>query len=104
MLDRFRIFLGVLLVLLAAGSSGCSCMPGVDIPAPYDGGMMEMPDAGPCGTDCSKVPTLPCKVAVCNTGQEIGPLNTCVVVPADKGASCDDGKFCTSNDTCDGNG
>jgi len=38
---------------------------------------------------------------VCNTGQELGPLNTCVVVPSPKGTACDDGKFCTINDVCD---
>lgn len=56
---------------------------------------------GPCGQDCSKIPTPECTIAVCNTGQEIGPLNTCVVVTAPKGTLCDDGKFCTVNDACD---
>ncbi len=60
-------------------------------------------DVGPCGIDCGQIETPPCTVAVCNTGQELGPLNTCVVVPA-KGASCDDGKFCTTGDVCDENG
>lgn len=58
-------------------------------------------DLGPCGVDCSQFQTPQCTVAVCNTGQVIGQLNTCVVVPAAAGTSCDDGKFCTSNDTCD---
>src|SRR5277367_2462274 len=54
---------------------------------------------GPCGVDCSKLQTATCTVAVCNTGQVVGPLNTCVVVPAD-GSACDDGQFCTTNDVC----
>jgi hypothetical protein len=59
-------------------------------------------DLGPCGVDCSQFQTPPCTVAVCNTGQELGPINTCVVVPAPQGTTCDDGVFCTANDTCDG--
>ncbi|APR75740.1 bacillopeptidase F [Minicystis rosea] len=58
-------------------------------------------DFGPCGVDCSKFETPQCMVAVCNTGQEVGPLNTCVVVPAAKGKPCDDGLFCTVDDACD---
>jgi hypothetical protein len=58
-------------------------------------------DLGPCGMDCSTIKTEQCTIAVCNTGQELGPINTCVVIPAPKGTSCDDGKFCTVNDTCD---
>ncbi|MFT3771618.1 MAG: hypothetical protein QM820_39905 [Minicystis sp.] len=58
-------------------------------------------DLGPCGIDCSKFVTPPCKTAVCNTGQEDGPINTCVVVSLPKGTSCDDGKYCTTNDVCD---
>jgi hypothetical protein len=40
-------------------------------------------------------------MAVCNTGQELGPLYTCVVVPSPKGTACDDGKFCTIADVCE---
>ncbi|MFO0755565.1 MAG: hypothetical protein U0359_03690 [Byssovorax sp.] len=57
-------------------------------------------DLGPCGVDCSTFQTLACTTAVCNTGQVPGPLNTCVVVPSPNGTPCDDGLFCTSNDTC----
>ena len=56
---------------------------------------------GPCGMDCSKFKTPPCTVAVCNIGQELGALNTCIVVPSPKGTACDDGHFCTTNDVCD---
>ena len=58
-------------------------------------------DLGPCGVDCSKFETAECTIAVCNTGQEVGPLNTCVVVPSPKGTACDDGQFCTIDDVCD---
>lgn len=61
-------------------------------------------DLGPCGEDCSLIETATCLVAVCNTGQVPGPINTCVVVNAPKGTSCDDGKFCTIADQCDGEG
>jgi Immune inhibitor A peptidase M6 len=58
-------------------------------------------DLGPCHMDCSTVETSQqCTVAVCNTGQVLGPLNTCVVVPAADGTSCDDGQFCTVSDVC----
>ncbi|MBK8252220.1 MAG: immune inhibitor A [Polyangiaceae bacterium] len=58
-------------------------------------------DLGPCGIDCSKIETPTCTVAVCNTGQVVGTINTCVVVPAPSGTSCDDGKFCTIADSCE---
>lgn len=61
-------------------------------------------DLGPCGVDCSQFETPQCTVAVCNTGQVLGPLNTCIVVPAAKDTPCDDGKFCTVSDVCDGTG
>jgi hypothetical protein len=43
-------------------------------------------------------------MSVCNTGQYLGPLNTCIVVPAAQGTACDDDHFCTIGDACDGNG
>ncbi|MEO7331406.1 MAG: choice-of-anchor J domain-containing protein [Minicystis sp.] len=57
-------------------------------------------DLGPCGVDCSAFDTPQCKVAVCNTGQELGQLNTCVVVNAPNGTVCDDTLFCSVNDVC----
>ncbi|AKT37276.1 uncharacterized protein CMC5_014070 [Chondromyces crocatus] len=54
---------------------------------------------GPCDRDCSKIDTPLCKKAVCNEGQLNGPVGFCIVVD-DDGASCDDGLFCTVNDSC----
>jgi hypothetical protein len=51
--------------------------------------------------DCSKFETPQCTVAVCNVGQVLGALNTCIVVPAAAGTACDDSQFCTVNDVCD---
>jgi hypothetical protein len=51
--------------------------------------------------DCGQIDTPQCTIAVCNTGQELGPLFSCVVVPAPTGTACDDGKFCTFGDVCD---
>lgn len=55
---------------------------------------------GPCGTDCSTIQAPQCHKAVCNEGMHPGPVGSCVVVPDDDGVSCDDGQFCTTNDTC----
>ncbi len=55
---------------------------------------------GPCGVDCSKLQAPQCMVSVCNTGQALGALNTCVAVPVTDGSPCDDGKFCTTGDVC----
>ena len=50
----------------------------------------------PCGVDCTKIKTPACSVASCNE-----KTSQCVVTPAKSGAPCDDGKFCTIQDTCD---
>jgi hypothetical protein len=55
------------------------------------------PDA--CG-GCEEIATPDCFVALCNDGMHPGPIGTCVVVPDDDGMACDDGMFCTTNDTC----
>jgi hypothetical protein len=52
--------------------------------------------------DCSALDTPQCTISVCNTGQELGPQNTCVVIPLPTNTACDDGKFCTVGDVCDG--
>lgn len=61
-------------------------------------------DLGPCGKDCSKIVTPQCTVAVCNEGQYLGTVDACIVIPAKLGVACDDGLFCTANDSCDGKG
>lgn len=60
--------------------------------------------ASPCGMDCSAISAPQCYVSVCNEGQAAGPVGSCVVVPDEAGLSCDDGQFCTTDDTCDGKG
>jgi len=57
-------------------------------------------NTGLCDTDCSKIDTPDCNVAVCNDGQYPGTVGECVVVPEDNGTTCDDGMFCTTGDAC----
>ena len=49
----------------------------------------------PCGIDCSSIQTDDCHEAVCNESTK-----QCEVVNASNGTSCEDGLFCTVNDTC----
>ena len=58
-----------------------------------EGGGDEAPSA--CNTDCSTIETPACLTSICNeqTGQ-------CEVVPSEAGTSCDDGVFCTVEDSC----
>lgn len=109
MLRRFWNYLFALLVVLAMGASGCTCLEG-ELPDTTEeggggtggtGGTGGGIDLGPCGIDCSTLPTPPCTVGVCNIGQEIGPVNSCVVVAAPTGTACDDGAFCTTEDACE---
>ncbi len=53
-----------------------------------------------CDGDCALIETPDCHVAVCNDGMYPGPIGSCVVVPGDDGAACDDGQFCTLDDSC----
>jgi len=54
-----------------------------------------------CGQDCSAAINSPdCFVSVCNEGAYPGPIGSCVVVPDVDGTACDDGLFCTVDDTC----
>jgi len=61
-------------------------------------------NAFPCGQDCSIIDTPPCLQSVCNMGEFPGVVGSCTVVPEDAGTACDDGMFCTVDDTCDGAG
>ncbi len=56
--------------------------------------------ANACGMDCSVIATPDCYVAVCNDGAHPGPVGSCVVVPDEDGAPCEDGLFCTVQDSC----
>jgi len=55
---------------------------------------------GACGMDCSAIDTPDCFISVCNEGNYAGPIGSCVVVPDVDGTVCDDGLFCTVEDTC----
>ncbi|MCA9618093.1 MAG: immune inhibitor A [Myxococcales bacterium] len=57
-------------------------------------------DVGPCDIDCSTIQTPDCQQSVCNTGQYPGTIGQCVVVDREDGFACDDGLFCSVNDTC----
>lgn len=59
-------------------------------------------DGSLCDIDCSTITTPPCNIAVCNEGQYMGTVGQCVVVAGNDGAPCDDGAFCTVNDSCQG--
>jgi hypothetical protein len=49
----------------------------------------------PCELDCSTIQTPQCQVAVCDAASK-----QCQVVPAPDGDGCDDGMYCTVNDSC----
>ncbi len=49
----------------------------------------------PCGIDCATIQTDDCHEAVCNMTSK-----QCEVIAATDGTSCEDGLFCTVNDTC----
>jgi hypothetical protein len=101
MVAWMRDFLRVWLLVSVVGLVGCPSGPAINsTTSSSSGGGGDAGDPGPCGVDCSKFPTPQCTVAVCNTGQVLGALNTCVVVPSDDGTACDDGQFCTMNDVC----
>jgi hypothetical protein len=55
------------------------------------GGQIDLP----CGVDCSAIATPQCQVSQCNEA-----LGKCEVVPDTDGAACDDGEFCTVEDSC----
>jgi hypothetical protein len=57
-----------------------------------------------CGLDCGAIMVPQCLKSVCNEGMYMGTVGACVIVPADAGTACEDGVFCTADDTCDGTG
>ena len=98
---RLWILLPVVWIVACATGQAPSTASSSSSSSSSSGGGTGGGSVGPCGVDCAKFKTPQCTIAVCNLGQEIGPLNTCVVVPSPKGTACDDGKFCTTNDVCD---
>ena len=98
--DFLRVGL-VLPVLCAACATGVAPATETTTSSSSGGGGSGGSGNGPCDVDCSKIETPQCMMAVCNTGQELGPLNTCVVVTSPHGTPCDDGVFCTVGDICD---
>lgn len=102
-MGSLRNLVWVSLLFLLAFNAGCECInPDPLIPETTSSTTTTTEDLGPCGMDCSKIETPQCTVAVCNTGQVVGPINSCVVVSAEDDTSCDDGKFCTVDDVCKG--
>lgn len=101
-----RDFLLLVVVLVIGSVTGCTCVDAVP-PESIEGGGGTGGTGGsggedfPCGIDCSAIETPTCTVAVCNTGQVLGALFTCVVVEAPTGSPCDDGQFCTIGESCD---
>jgi hypothetical protein len=64
------------------------------------GGGGEGGDGDLCEQDCEAIMVPDCLMSVCNEGQYMGTIGTCVVVDAPDGGSCEDGEFCTVNDVC----
>jgi hypothetical protein len=95
---RALLLLSMLLMVACPGGTGLDHISTTTTGTDGTGG--GGPDLGPCGVDCTKFETPQCMMAVCNTGQYAGTLNTCTVVPVPDGTSCDDGQFCTVGDTC----
>src|SRR5687768_1375719 len=61
-------------------------------------------DGDLCEVDCESINAPLCLKSVCNEGQYIGPVGSCVVVNEDAGVACDDGQFCTVDSSCNGEG
>jgi len=53
-----------------------------------------------CPGGCGDVTPPDCHIVVCNDGTYPGGVGQCVVVPDEDGTMCDDGMFCTVDDTC----
>jgi hypothetical protein len=79
---------------------GCKSMPKNDGTPCNDFQFCTVQDQCVSGS-CKGLPNMcgapndPCKIAVCNEAQQ-----TCVAMPGNDGAKCDDGNFCTGGETC----
>src|SRR5262245_40204651 len=100
MVAYVRNWVHVCFLVLLVGCYGCTCVsvPPLEQETTTSTTTSTTEDLGPCGVDCAKIGTPQCTVAVCNTGQVVGPINVCVVVPVPDDSACDDVKFCTIGD------
>ncbi|MEZ4441462.1 MAG: hypothetical protein R3B72_20355 [Polyangiaceae bacterium] len=73
------------------GGSGGTVSTGGNVATGGSGGE----NTSNCSVDCSQITTSQCQVAVCNES-----TGNCEVVPDENGTTCDDGVFCSVNDTC----
>jgi hypothetical protein len=83
-----------------AGGEGATLATGGQGGEGGDGGQGGEGGTSLCATDCSAISPPACHVALCNDGSHPGPVGQCIVVAADNGTACDDGKFCTTDDAC----
>ncbi len=100
-----------------------ACTKGVCDPKSGQCGLTTKPDGTGCDADSSGCTTMDfCKSGNCQAGAPpdctgknsacaVGTCSssssatfTCVAAPLSQGAPCDDGKFCTTGDACDGKG
>jgi hypothetical protein len=82
--------------IAAAGGTGSAQV--VTGAASVEAALNKIRTKGACcdsASDCVGV-NGPCAVGACD------PVNGCVAMPANNGASCDDGQFCTTGDQCSG--
>ena len=80
---------------LAASNSSSSGKGGTSNGSGGTGGTSSSGMPLPCGIDCSSIATDDCHQGQCNT-----ETKQCEIVSVDDGTSCDDGLFCTVNETC----
>jgi hypothetical protein len=76
----------------STGGGGASGGAGGEEP----GGGGQGGEGFPCGIDCSTIETPPCSESICDLQRR-----TCVILDRAAGTPCDDGVFCTADDTCD---
>ena len=105
-------FIGFAALIAAAASGACAAEPTSSTGEGGDGGagattsstggdsMGGSGGSGLCPDGCDGIQPPACHKAVCNDGSYPGAVGQCVVVPEDDGVVCDDGLFCTTDDTC----
>ena len=113
--EKMRLLTGLGLFCLLGGWLAGGCATSVDAPSDDEsttsgeGGMTtsttstggqggqggSTPPPLPCGIDCSTIQTDACHEAQCNM-----TTKQCEVVNAPNATACDDGVFCTTQDSC----